>query len=421
MKQTIIIFIILFLFQISKSQNSGLHFENLTVKDGLSQNATDYVMQDSKGFIWIAAQNGLNRFDGYSFKMYEYNPNDNTSLYGSFVIRIAEDKKGYLWVGTTIGLSRFDRKTETFKNYRLNNNINSDFEVRKIMITENNDLYVCTVSNGLLKLNTSDDKMFPVEIIGIQDSVKRFIISDLHMENDSIMWLGTNIGLLKFNVNTTTVIEILSYKKDNTNSILENKCNVVMLDNKKFMWVGHDLGITKIDYQNKTFKQYSSKSSTKENPIPKNVMNLFQDHSGNIWIGTESDGLYLYDFENDKFIQYKHKVNEPNSISSNRIYHIIEDKSKVLWIATRGGGICKTFIDKKKFHIINKNSDNSLINNDIFGITEDIYKNLWFAAIGGVSKYNPTTNLFTNYSEFKNSDKTILSNLNWTIVKEMFG
>ena len=100
------------------AQNDDIIFEHLSVDDGLSQVIVFSVFQDSRGFMWFGTQDGLNRYDGYQFKIFRRQPDDSTSLSGSQVNTIYEDNTGILWIGTfSGGLSRFIRDKENFINY----------------------------------------------------------------------------------------------------------------------------------------------------------------------------------------------------------------------------------------------------------------------------------------------------------------
>lgn len=95
----------------------NLHFDHLSLADGLSQSVVFTIFQDSRGFLWIGTQDGLNRYDGYNFKIYTHDPEDSTSLSDNHIGAIVEDHQGNLWVGTDNGLNKFDRNTDQFTRF----------------------------------------------------------------------------------------------------------------------------------------------------------------------------------------------------------------------------------------------------------------------------------------------------------------
>ena len=97
---------------------SIIRFDHLTIEDGLSQNAGLAIFQDSRGYLWIGSQDGLNRYDGYTFKIYKHDPDDPDSLSHNSILTMAEDSDGSLWIGTWGGgLNRFDPATEKFDSF----------------------------------------------------------------------------------------------------------------------------------------------------------------------------------------------------------------------------------------------------------------------------------------------------------------
>ena len=110
-------------------QESHVKFEHITVDQGLSQNTGRVLFQDSRGLLWVGTQDGLNRYDGYNFLVYEHNPLDPNSLSDNFIFSIAEDDDGFLWVGTNGGgLNRFDPKTDKFFRYQNDPDEPNSFE-----------------------------------------------------------------------------------------------------------------------------------------------------------------------------------------------------------------------------------------------------------------------------------------------------
>jgi len=139
------------------SQPSNVSFERISMADGLSNDEVYCVYQDSKGFIWFGTQDGLNRYDGYNFKVYRHDPADPFSLsdYAINVIREDPVRSGMLWIGSREGLNRFDREKESFTHFHhdperpgsLSNN-----RVREIYFTSDSVLWVGT-DDGLNKFD----------------------------------------------------------------------------------------------------------------------------------------------------------------------------------------------------------------------------------------------------------------------------
>ena len=104
--------------RIAIAQPKQIKFERLSIEEGLSQDQVYCIYQDSRGFMWFGTQDGLNRYDGYQFKVYRHNPENPHSLSDYAINAIVEDASGALWIGTREGLNRFDREKETFTHFR---------------------------------------------------------------------------------------------------------------------------------------------------------------------------------------------------------------------------------------------------------------------------------------------------------------
>src|SRR6056297_4260470 len=102
------------------AQDQQVLVEHYSIEDDLSQTAINTVIQDSRGFLWIGTQDGLNKFDGYNFNRFKNDPSDTTTISNNYIHCIYEDNDNNIWVGTNYGLNKFDAEKQTFFRY-LNN------------------------------------------------------------------------------------------------------------------------------------------------------------------------------------------------------------------------------------------------------------------------------------------------------------
>ena len=128
----------------------SFNFKNITIEDGLSQSTVETIYQDSKGYIWIGTNDGLDRYNGYEFKHYKHDKYDKNSIANNYIVDIIEDKNGYIWVSTTNGLSRIDTDKDEIKNYyseKDNGNL-LDSNIWRILYTREGKLIVFGI-NGV--------------------------------------------------------------------------------------------------------------------------------------------------------------------------------------------------------------------------------------------------------------------------------
>ena len=179
--------------------SQDMSFERISVEEGLSQATVSCMLQDQKGFIWLGTQNGLNRFDGYSFKIYKHQPGNKNSLSGNYIKTILEDHRGNLWIGTlNSGLTRFNPSLMDFTVFRHNEKDSkslSNDKVYALIEDRTHNLWVGT--NDGLNRYQGDSKHFKVFRLD-EKNLKSHHIRSLAEGPNVTLWVGTRKGLYHF-------------------------------------------------------------------------------------------------------------------------------------------------------------------------------------------------------------------------------
>ena len=194
------LFVVSFFVSILSAQSRFIKFEHISVNEGLCQSSGRVLFQDSKGFIWCGTQDGLNKFDGYQFKTYRYNPKDENSISESFILAAFEDTNDIIWIGTSGGgLNKFDVKSKKFIRFKrgkkIKNSISNNF-VNKIYKDTKKKLWFATV-DGLNKLNNNNSFIHYKYHSENQSRIKKYNIHDFIESNYGdlgIFWIGTKFG-----------------------------------------------------------------------------------------------------------------------------------------------------------------------------------------------------------------------------------
>ena len=182
----------------SYTQNR-LHFEHLSLGDGLTYNTILSICQDKRGYMWFGTPYGLNQYDGYEFKAFRHNPTDSTSIDHNYVSAIFEDSQERLWIGTLNGLNRFDRKLGIFIHYALTAaSKNADFSggINKIIETKDGKIWLTT--NEVLQEFNPDNNQFSTYIP--KDKAGNYLgeISELFEDSRQNLWICTRAGIRLF-------------------------------------------------------------------------------------------------------------------------------------------------------------------------------------------------------------------------------
>lgn len=388
-------FLFIFFFVLSTtfsfSQNRTISFTHLSVKDGLSQNGVMAIFKDSKGLMWFGTRDGLNRFDGYSFKVFRHDNLNPNSISNNFITVIKEDKDGVLWIGTDNGLNAFDRTNETFKVYQTQSTDNhsiSNNTILSILSCENGDLWVGT-ENGLnLKKKDNDHFERFHYIINNPSSISGNVINTIFEDSKNNIWVGTkHNGLNKLDRSSK---QFTNYKHDpkNSKSISSNDIKSIAESNDHKLWIGTtDNGISILNNDG-TF-DHVKYDINKPNSLSNNrIRELIFDKKNNLWIATYN-GLNYLDIKNSKFEVYKNSDEHINTISQNSIRSLYLDNDDFLWAGTYFGGINLINLNSKQFKYFQHNAanKNSLSHNVVSAMAEDSKKNIWVGTEGGGLNY----------------------------------
>ena len=369
-----------------------ISFQRISTQNGLSQNDIRFVHQDSRGFMWIGTYDGLNRYDGYSFKVFRRGIGNKKTLGTNLVSCIFEDKSGNFWIGTDDdGLYYFDRENESFRSFK-NTSENPDLLISNHItdIYLENETYLWAGTPfGLnrIKISTLFEGEPAVrhffhnpQISSFQNRESR--VWTITSDKLSNIWIGTPRGLIRFVAGDDFYSgeQFITYL-DDYEPYSENYNGVVDIEvGSEGLFLALD-GILHLDYH-----QINTTNPTFSRITEQNCNNILYDNDGNLWAGT-NNGLFHYKMENNKVVsaqQFQNNWLDENSISKNIVTEIYRDNTNIIWIGTNGGGLNLYKPYRKKFHHFKKTQDpNSLSYNKIRGIYEDQFRNLWIGTEGG--------------------------------------
>ena len=353
--------------KLSYAQSKNLIFNNINIEQGISQSTIEAIFQDSEGYIWLGINDGLNRYNGYEFKIYNYEEYQN-SISHNGITDITEDKYGNIWVNTVSGVNKINKKTEKISNYtEINGKIKED-STTEIIVTKDNNILVGTYE-GLNIYNAKEDR-FDI-ILEQKDGILSSCIYSIDEDINGNIWIGTELGLNKLSKD---------FKVLETYTSESEIYNIFCDDENGFVWAGSDSsGLLKIDTKTKEVKQYINNIEYL-NSLPANQVGaIIRDSKGNLWVGT-TNGLARYNEKNDSFDVYKNKVYDKNSLVYNDVRSIIEDREGVLWVGTYSG--ISIFDTESSIKYYNAGLDDGylLSENMVHGIYEDDEGYLWIGS-----------------------------------------
>jgi ligand-binding sensor domain-containing protein/serine phosphatase RsbU (regulator of sigma subunit) len=347
-------------------------------KDGLPQNSANCIIQDKNGYVWFGTEEGLVRFDGIKFTV--FNQDNTPAIKNNYIYTMCLDKSGRLWLGTHGGgLTLYDNGK--FSTFDISDGL-SNTNITALSVVSDNSLWIGTKGGGL---NHYKDGKFTTLTVkdGLANNIIQSIFQDL---DDGSLWIGTTEGLNHYQdgkfVDFTTA-----------NSLSNNNILSIYKDREKNLWIGTTAGLNK--FSNGKFSVITSKNGLSQDRIS----SIFQDKDGNLWIGTQGAGVNR--LQGDKIDKFDSK----DILGSSAIISFYEDAEQNLWIGTQAAGLYK--LKDGKFKVFS--TKEGLSEDIVFPVYEDSFGNMWIGTQAtGLNLYkNGKLTIFTTKDGLV--DNTILS------------
>ncbi|MCG8310284.1 MAG: response regulator [Cytophagales bacterium] len=352
-----------------------------------------FVFDDSN--LWIATFNGLNCLNTKNGKIEVYkNATDKPKSVSHNSIRsLYLDERGFLWAGTYFGgLNILNPTTKQFRHYKHNpyfKNTISYNVVGDMVEDKAGNIWIGTEGGGLNYFNYSEQSFRQMDSF-YGKKIKGSTIKSLLIDSDQNLWIGTHRqGLVFLDISKKQVREFYP-EANNENSLSGISVLSLIEDHSGKIWIGSNEGLNLYDPTTSLIKRVHLKKHY--NPIE--IISLFQDSQYNIWVGTKSYGLMLY--EHGTIKHYIHDPKNPKSISHNSIYEVFEDSKNQIWIGTYGGGLNQFHKEDESFS--SYKVKDGLVNDIVYSVEEDDQKKLWISTPGGISKFDPESIQFKNYT-----------------------
>jgi signal transduction histidine kinase/ligand-binding sensor domain-containing protein/DNA-binding response OmpR family regulator len=436
-RKIILIFLLVLHFSCAFCNSENLRFVRLDVNQGLSNNSVNCFIEDHLGFMWIGTEDGLNKYDGLTYKVYRHDKS-RSSIDNNKINCVLEDSKHHILIGTNQGFNVFDRSTNTFKNFIINAPVNAIFEDSKNNIwfgTDHGELH-------LFDMELFKSKVYFNDEVSVHLSTNA--VNAITEDNKGNLFIGRGgNGLNQFNINALKFTN--SYKHDiQKNSIYDNNVHALFFDKtSNTLWIGSNKSLDQFDITQNSFKNYNYKvgdaelkqvrsiinfnankiwvgtegngafifdlstrsfQNIKSDPLNINglsndqIIQLYHDRQGNIWVGCYRGGINLL-IANNEFSFYQARPGVKNTLNNNIILSVLEDKNNNLWIGTDGGGL--NFLDRKtgKYSFYKKGG-NGLSDNTIFALFEDKKGRIWIGTqAGGLNILDPVSNTFSHFKD----------------------
>lgn len=389
------------------TRSQDLVFEHYRVQEGLPNNSVSAIVQDQVGFLWFGTFQGLVRYDGYDFTLFQSNSADSTTLSDDRIFSLLADRQGAVWIGTEKGaVNRFDPATQQFTRYLPDSSqatAMQGMEVFALYEDQASQIWAGS-SAGLFQFQpaTDDFRHYRLDPNVVSDSVAHNVYA-ITEDHAGVLWVGTAHGLMQVDV------EAGHLRRVSEHSLLQQSTVSALLeDDNHNLWVGTwGKSLFQLDATRTQLAHFESDPSDLTSLSDSTIKTLYQDPHGALWIGTGGQefngGINRMDWPSQArrptFTRYERDVKEASTLGSNRVWSILEDRSGVLWVGTLYGGLHKFDRSQHKFPFTRANTSQELQRHEAFVFYEDRAGTLWIGTWGdGLARVDAKTGQYTYYT-----------------------
>jgi ligand-binding sensor domain-containing protein len=367
-----------------------------SIKDGLSQAVVNSIEQDDKGWMWFATDDGLNRFDGYSFTSFKFDKSGPNQFHDNFVQRLFKDSKGRLWVSSRRGLYQFNLSTQRWEVF-LNPKRRSNNDVSYISEGSNGKLWIGWYFGGIGTFDPASHQYDTTQTFAVNSTATITVFEDSY----GYIWSGTqNRGIDVFRIPEGRSPEKVSeFSLDNF--LLSQYVKCFLEDHLGNVWIGTTKGLV-------LFVRPEGRFVLMDKVLPphRGVFSLLEDKNKRLWIGTQGNGIYTVDLQDfngrktEKLSSHHVATLDIYDISQHTIRSLFQDRDNNIWIGTHGDGVYMVSDEDKNFMKMEVKrtlgSAESMV--PLYGLCNDDEGNIWAGTDSkGLYKFTPEGKLLRHY------------------------
>lgn len=374
----------------AQSVEEHYYFKNLSIRNGLSQNTVNAILQDRKGFMWLGTKDGLNRYDGLSFRKFKHDAANPRSIGNSFITSLYEDFNGNIWVGTDAGVYIYYPEKEAFEEFDCQSLEKTRIERSVSMIAGDKQgrVWIAVEAQGMFCYDARQKLLRNYPLSEISSNIKCFTF-----DSGGTLWLGFYGDGLYYSKDNLATVHPYGSPEDGKREFEGGVITKIVQGNYNCLYIGSvkegvsELNLTSGQVRNLLAIDESGESIFCRDLLP------YSDNE--LWIGTES-GIYIYNLRTEQFIHLRASLYDSYSLSDNAIYALYKDREEGLWIGSYFGGVDyypRQYTYFAKYYP--KNIANSLHGKRVREFCRADDGTLWIGTEdGGLNHFNPKTKEF---------------------------
>lgn len=364
------------------------------------------ILQDSQGFLWLATETGLLRFDGLNTLKFDAQKNNPNSLSNQYCWSLLEDRFGKIWIATENGLNEFDPAHKTFKRYLHDpanpNSLSHNFSTKVIEI-DNGEIYVAT-AGGVTKISADRQNIVSYRAEQGHDFILSNRVRTVMQDSEGYLWLGyEDAGATRWHPQTGQFqhfhAHTSAHQQPGAMELVYHDVRAIVEDDEGFFWLGtFGGGVTRLDLRSGIATDFApSESGT---GLPSGVVwDVMTDHEGRVWVAMDKGGVARYNPYQSNFDQFRHDPFDEKTLLSDTVKVIYQDQQRNYWFAHFPGGLSRYHVSRNQFsnwyHRIN--DPNSLSDDAVLSVARSDDGLLWVGTENGLNRIDEASGAITRY------------------------
>jgi len=383
-------------FSYAAATERAYYFQTLGSEQGLAQNSINTVFQDSTGFLWVGTQQGLHKYDGYKFALYQHKANDPNSLPDSYITALAEDDEGQLWVGSnTANVSRLNPATGEIKRYWNNAQTTAapDNQVGALAFVAKSGLWIGSLA-GIDLLDPVSGVRYEIYRFP-SDSIPHGRVRDFSRGQGNFLFAATGRGLLRIDTQKRMVTPLNFPELSTSLSVLTTQDGL--------LYAGTRHGLFLLDNDSANIKKIwpTTKYVANKSFETVDIVDLVEDRRGRLWLASHTAGLIVVSPTTGESQLLQHDPALPGTLPANSLVTLLMDQSGLLWVGTQSRGLANTQPDGARFRYLIDTNDgrNPTTGNNIRSVYKDNQGYLWLGVEqDGLKRYDASTGRFDYFT-----------------------
>jgi signal transduction histidine kinase/ligand-binding sensor domain-containing protein len=434
-----------------------VRFLRYGVEDGISQLTVRALAQDDRGFVWLGTQDGLNRFDGYNFRVFRHDAGDPRSLVDNHVVALAASRDGSMWVGTQAGgLSHYLPESESFNNIPpdpARGNGLADATVTALLADASGRLWVGGASGSLQWLESESEARFRSLAVGTSrnpgpirslrqrrdgsvlvgargglwvctqggqcgvewryDRERRLDVYDALEGPDGYVWVLTaDDGLYQFGGDGTPITAFRA-GEGGGEGLVSGEGRVLLFDARGRLWIGTNAGLSRLDRERRSFRSWRNDPALADSLASNRVHALLEDRDGQVWVGTWLNGVDLFDPRTEAFSLIRPATGDPTAIPAPPVRAVHVDADGTLWFGIlEGGGLVHFDLARGVLRRWVRDADDpdSIVSNNVQAITRRRDGSLWVGTSAGLDRLRADGSGFDHFTHSASDPGSLAAN-----------